>query len=314
MKAFFSFYNYILNARFTSKESIQALLPMMINGPQSFFGNEIPSYNEESEGLMQKLQKLMEDKDVKIHLTRHFDDDDKAPYNSIAYYRVFGTILADDDYSWYFSSKEFLRHLSAAESNPNIIAHFVHISSGGGEAWLLDKVFEAIWNTSKPVIAFIEKAGCSAAYYYAAPADVIYCYTQNDTIGSIGTMVYFWDMAPYYVKEGFHEVEEYATKSTLKNKKFNLLLDGKPERYIKEELDPLQQQFEASVRKARTKLAKLPDDDPIFAGETYSGILAKENGLIDELADVETAIMDAYTRGLAWRQKNEDQNNALKYL
>ena len=314
MKAFFSFYNYILNARFTSKESMQALLPMMINGPQSFFGDDIPSYNEESEELMQKLQKLMEEKDGSIHLTRHFDDDDQAPYNSIAYYRVFGTIIADDDYSWYFSSKEFMRHLAAAEANPNIMAHFVHISSGGGEAWLLDKVFEALYNTTKPVIAFIEKAGCSAAYYYAAPADVVYCYTQNDTIGSIGTMVYFWDFSSYWIKQGANEVEEYATKSTLKNKKFNDLLDGKPERYIKEELDPLQQQFEANVRKARPQLAKLAEDHPVFAGETFSGVLAKEAGLIDQLAEIETAVQDAYTRGLAWRQKNNAQNQALNYL
>jgi ClpP class serine protease len=204
--------------------------------------------------------------------------------------------------------------MAAAESNPNIMAHFMHISSGGGEAWLLDKAFETIWNTKKPVIAFIEKAGCSAAYYIASPADVVFCYTQNDTIGSIGTMIYTWDFAPYWIKQGAKEIEEYATKSKLKNKKFNDLLDGKPERYIKEELDPLQQQFEANVRKARAKLRDLPEDHPIFAGETYSGILAQENGLVDKLADVETAIMDAYTRGLKWREKNDAQNQALNYL
>ena len=311
MKAFYSFFNYIINARFSSKESMQALLPVMINGPQSFFRDDDPTYDEETEGSAANLTKLMEDKDTEIALTRHFDDDEQIPYNSIAYFRIFGSILADDSYYWYFSSKKFLRELAKAEASNNIIAHFLHISSGGGEAWLLDKVFEALSNTQKPVIAYIEKTGASAAYYYAAPAQKIYAYTQNDTIGSIGVMVYFWDYAPYFRKEGFNEIEEYATNSTLKNKRYNDLINGKPEDYIKVELDPLQQQFEANVRKARKKLKDLPEGDPIFAGQTYSGILAKENGLIDELADIEVAIQDTYQRGLKWREKNNAQKQAL---
>lgn len=311
MKSLHQFITYLSKARFTDKETLEALLASVFLSPQSYY-DEATTYSEESKEIAAELTKKMEEKEL-INITTDFSSSE-LNQNTLAYHRVFGSIIADDRYWWYFSTKKFISNIQAAESNPNIIAHFIHVSSGGGEAWLLDKAFEAVKNTNKPVIAFIEKAAASAGYYIITAADKIYAYTQNDTIGSIGTMIYFLDIIPYYLKMGIKEHEHYAEKSDLKNKKFNDLLDGKAERYIKEELNPLQQQFETAVRSTRAAIYKLPDDHPVVRGETFATPQAIEIGLVDEMADIEVAILDAYNRGLEWQKKQKAHQNAISFL
>lgn len=237
-------------------------------------------------------------------------DDIDSTGEAIFYHPIFGPILAHDyGYKSLFSTQRFVRQLREADQNPNVIAHFLHICSGGGEAWFLDKGAEAVRSCRKPVYAFVEMHCCSAAYYLAANASVIKAYTQNDTIGSIGVMVSFWDEESFYKKMGFRKVEEYAHGSTKKNKKFNDLVNGDPEQYIREELDPLRNQFIAEIRGARPQLDKLPDDDPVMQGETFSATVAQEKGLIDGIVDIEDAIIEAYQLGITTQKNNNYLNN-----
>lgn len=230
---------------------------------------------------------------------------------ALFYYEIFGPIVAQDyGYDWMFSTQRFIRQLADADNNPNIIAHFVHICSGGGEAWLLDKAAEAMRNCKKPIYVFFEMYCCSAGYYLAVNGSVIKAYTQNDIVGSIGTMVNAWDVTGYWESLHMKHIEEYATKSDLKNKKSRDLFAGKPEQYIKEELDPLQMQFETEVRNARSVLGKLPEDSPVFRGETFSATQAILLGLIDGIIDFEDAIIEAYALGIT----NKNNNNLLKNL
>ena len=192
-----------------------------------------------------------------------------------------------------------------------VMAHFIHANSGGGDTWFLDEAWKTMMNLKKPVVTIIERVGGSALIYLVSPSTKIYAATQNEILGSIGTMVSFFDMVPYYEAQGVKKIEEYATKSTHKNKKFNDLLNGKPKQFITEELDPLQQQFEAAVRKARPKAGALPTDHPLFAGETYATQAATELGLIDGQKLFADALMEAYELGQKYLAKNR---SALHFL
>lgn len=315
MRSFHEFINYLQNTSFADSASLKTIVLSAFANPTSFFGEEAPTYNEDSEEIAKKLQVKMTDRDPSINITRSFTDTD-IPVNSIAYHRIFGPILADDEWRWYFSSKQFMRDIKAAENNPNIHAHFLHVSTGGGEAWLLEKVHEAVKNTTKPTFAFIEKVCCSAGLYIICPANVVKAYTVNDTIGSLGTMVSFLDITGYFEAMGAKWIEEYAERSDLKNKKFNDLIDGKPDRYIKEELNPLQEQFEAAVRAARPGLASLKDDHPVFRGDTFSAekLLAEKIDLIDGLAEIEEAVLECHQMGLEYGDQKKAQQKALSYL
>jgi len=315
MKSIHPMLSYIINTRFfMDRESFQSLVATLLADPESFYFDEAPTYEDNSTSMADKLTSVMAGVDPNITLTRNFSETD-IPFNSIAYHRMFGPVIADEEYyRWYFSTKQFIKDVKAAESNPNIISHFCHVSTGGGEAWMLEKAYEVVKATLKPFIFFIEKKDCSAGYYISSAGNKIYCYTINDTIGSIGCMVAFWDIVPYFVKEGFSWIEEYAHKSDLKNKKFNDLTDGKAEQYITEELDPLQEQFESAVRAARPALAKLEKDHPAFRGETFDSLRAQQIGLIDEIAEIEQAILYTHQQGMEYLNKKSAQKRALNYL
>ena len=246
-----------------------------------------------------------------ISVTDDFGSDTLDP-DSLAYHRIKGMILSDTRYG--FSTKQFAEDLLTADANPHISCHFLHITSGGGEAWYLDRVSEILRTLDKPVYTLIEKVCASAAYYIGCHGVQVKAVTQNDTIGSIGTMVSFYDIRPYLESLGLKYIEEYASKSRLKNKKFNDLVAGKPEQYIKEELDPLQVQFEAEVRRSRSALAALDPEHPVFLGESFDAVHSVENGLVDGIVTMPEAMNEAYGLGREWSRKNKMRHQAYSFI
>ncbi|MGV8094497.1 MAG: S49 family peptidase [Mangrovibacterium sp.] len=282
------------------------LAELFLNSKQAglgYYDDDFPTY---SELTSQTAKKLAEENN--IPLTVEYTDANIED-SSVAYYRISGLILGESVYR--FSTKKFNDDLKAAEANPMIISHFLHVNSGGGDTWYLDVAWKTMMGLKKPSIALVERVGASAAVYLISPAKKIYAATPNEIVGSIGIMTSFLDFIPYYEAMGLKYIEEYANKSDLKNKKYNDLRKGKPEQYKKEELDPLQQQFEAAVRQARPKAGSLEEKHPLFRGETYATQAAVEFGLIDGQKELTEALNEAYQVGMKSFQKS---NSALHYL
>lgn len=237
---------------------------------------------------------------------------DSIPLDSVAYHRIRGTITAES--SWRASTKQIQSDILTAEANDNISSHFFHITSGGGEAWYLDQLAKTIREAEKPTIAFIEKVAASAAYYIASQTDYIAASTPFDMIGCIGTMVSFMDIQPMLEKFGINFIEEYAAKSDLKNKKYNDLRTGKPKQFIDEELDPLRDKFVEDVKTMRSVIASFPEDHPVLRGETYYADKSIENGLIDSIEDLDSALQRAYDAGVKWSQSKQTRRRAISHL
>jgi ClpP class serine protease len=253
-------------------------------------------YEDKAKAHLKELQlRLSESEGTKqITLSANFKADN-LPANSIAYHQVFGIITADS--RWYFSSKRLERDLLSAEANPTFIVHFLHINSPGGEAWYLDRLSETMRNLQKPIFVLIENLCASAGYYIACHGKQIHALTQNDTIGCIGTMVDFYDFEGYLTQLGIKRIKAKAHRSDLKNKKYEDLKNGKPEQFITEELDPLAQQFISEVCQCRPQLKSLPDDDPVFRGETFATETATQKGLIDGTCTLPDALLKAHRLG-----------------
>ncbi|EFM01818.1 S49 family peptidase [Hoylesella marshii] len=253
--------------------------------------------------LQDILKVLAQDNDTStVTLTDEFDDE-QLPDNSIAYHRVWGTVMADS-YYW-FSSKQLAADLHAAEANPQISCHFLHINSPGGEAWYLDRLSETLRACQKPILTFYEQMCCSAGYYIGCHGNRIYALTDNDYVGCIGTMCSFYDFEPYFEKLGIKRVEAKATNSDLKNKTFDDLRHGKDEKFVHDILDPLNVQFLAEVRSQRSQLAELPDDAPVLRGETFYTPQAVELGLTDGSHTMQEAIAEAVTMGREYIDANK---------
>lgn len=272
------------------QELLAELLPFIqSNGVQSFFF-DLPTYKDETDKVVDELQQ----QDI-VPLTNDYEDEE-LEQPSVAYYRIKGTIMGES--RWWFSSKQFEKDLRAADENPMIVAHFIHTNSGGGDAWYNDKVAETMKSLQKPVISFTERVMASAALFQNAYANKRFVSTEFDTIGSIGTMISYLDIIPYFEKMGAKWVEEYASESTEKNKRVRLLDKGKPERMIEEVLDPLRNNFAATMRDAIPALAKLPEEDKIMQGTTVFSEEAIQYGLIDGISTMEETLQLAYDMGM----------------
>lgn len=268
------------------RQMVMAVLPYMkpsdaaeLPKVKSFFFDP-PTYKEECDKAVARLQAQIKacDETKAVQITNDFENQE-LPADTIGYHRVYGFITGDS--RWCFSSKQLEQDLLAAERNPQICAHMLHINSSGGEAWYMDRLSETLRSLAKPVLTLCEGCMASAAYYIGCHGRKVYAVTTGDFIGSIGTMVSLHDFGPYYEKLGIKLIEAKADKSDLKNKMPDNLIAGKPKQYIDEVLNPINEGFLSEVRSQRKALASMDQDHPVLRGEIYLTARAQEVGLID---------------------------------
>lgn len=280
----------------TGKAEIPSMTNLSLSQADAAYLGQHTFYQYQSHKALELLNSKMsmDDNFDEVTLTDKFSLKE-LPENSIAYHRIFGMIISDS--YWYFSSKQLNEDLMAAEANPQISCHMLHINSPGGEAWFLDRLSETLRNCKKPILTIYEKMCASAGYYIGCHGNKVYALTQNDYVGCIGTMVDFYSFKGYFEKLGITEIKAKATNSDLKNKTFEDLEDGKSEKYIKEVLDPMNIQFLDEVKSQRAKLTELGDDAPVLRGETFYTPAAIEIGLCDGSRTFIEAVAEAVTMG-----------------
>lgn len=273
--------------------------------------DEPPTYRQKTHtALIAGLPTLKGTAAEGVTLTDDYSSPD-LPDQSVAYHRIFGLITADS--SWCFSSKQLERDLLAAEANPQVAAHLLHINSPGGEAWYLDRLSETFGQLQKPVLAIYEMC-CSAAYHIGCHAQRLYATTMFDFVGCIGTMVSFWDFEEYFKQLGLRKIEARAEGSDLKNKMFDDLVDGKPEQYVERVLNPLNTQFLATVRSQRDQLSGVSDDAPVLRGETYFTSEAQQIGLCDGQRTFAQAVAECAQMGREWSEAEKLKNRVYDMI
>lgn len=275
---------------------------------------DILTYKEETTAFLDSLKKehaILSSGE--ISLSDSYDSTD-LPDGTIAFHRMIGAIQSDG--YWGFSTVRFERDLIKADANPAIAAHYVFCKSPGGEAYYLDQVSKTIRSLQKPVYVFIRQQCCSAAYYMCCHGTVVKANTQNDTIGSIGTMVSFRDWDSYYEKQGLRTVEYKATNSKLKNKTWDDLVAGKPKKFIDDVMDPINIQFMEAVKAARPIIGKMDYEQPVLQGEIYRAELAmgSDCGLIDGIITFEESLQEANQLGQNFTKDSRTRQGITKLL
>lgn len=204
-------------------------------------------------------------------------------------------------------TKTKARVMEQYRNDPNCAGIVLDIDSGGGQCSGTPEFHDYILSYPKPVVAYTDGMMCSAAYYIASAADHIVANKRADAIGSIGVMISFIDVTGIYEKKGGKLINEYATKSTEKNKAFEELLKGNPELYIKTELDPLAEEFIADVKSARSGI---PEE--VFSGGTWNASDALNKKMIDVIGTVQTAIDKVFELSDENNSNNSNTNSKKK--
>jgi protease IV len=229
-----------------------------------------------------------------------FDVFDEAPEGSVALIPL-KSVMAKYGTWCQYGTEEIASFMLKAAASSKIDALVLDIDSGGGSvdsiAPLLDAIRRIQNEYNKPVVGCADLCA-SAAYYVACHCDRLIAGNNiSSEFGSIGVMMQFWDIVPYYEKEGFKFHKIYAPESTHKNLPVEQALEGKYDLIKEEELSPLAIAFQNAVKKARgnkldLKIEGLLNGRMFYASGGKDGHPdAKTVGLIDEVANMDRAIM-----------------------
>jgi protease-4 len=190
-----------------------------------------------------------------------------------------------------YGTTEIAATIDEATASPKIDGIVLDIDSGGGSVDAIAPLVESISKAQakgKPVIACCDLCA-SAAYYVACYCNEIMASNNiSSEFGSIGVMMSFTDYAKYYEKEGIVQHTIYSNLSTHKNAPFEAAKKGNYESIKTEHLDPLAAKFQEAVKQQRKTLNATTEG--ILAGRVFYASTAKDNGLIDNIGTMQTAV------------------------
>jgi len=221
-----------------------------------------------------------------------FEDLKNAPEGSVGLVNFLWPIQKYDDWCG-VGTKSRIEQMKAIQSAPNISALVTISDSPGGTVDGTKECADYIKNEfSKPVVDYIDGLSASAKMWISSAADERYASSETAQIGSIGTMVAFYDWRKYDENMGLKEHVVYATKSTRKNRDYHDALDGKYDGIRANLLDPLNELFLSAIQ------SNIPGvNKDVLTGEIYLAAKAKEMGLINGISTFEKAVQRAAELG-----------------
>jgi len=191
--------------------------------------------------------------------------------------------------------------LGRAREDSEVRALLVRINSPGGTVTASEVVYREILRykheTGVPVVAQLMGTATSGAYYAAMAADVVIAHPTTVT-GSIGVLFLGINVAGLMEKVG---IENQTLTAGARKDSGSPLRPMRPEEraHLQSVLDDLHLRFKEAVAAGRPELDRARVD-ALADGRIYSAAQALENGLVDALGDMETAIAESERRaGLA---------------
>lgn len=187
----------------------------------------------------------------------------------------------------------FREKLDAAAEDCHVKAVVLRINSPGGAVTASDIMYQDLMNfrkkTGKPVVACMMDVAASGAFYLSMACDVVYAHPSTVT-GSIGVIMSLYNASGLFEKIG---LSSNPIKSGPNKDLGNPGRPMTPEEHaiLQGLVDKFYQQFVSIVAKGR----HLPEERvrPLADGRVYTGVEAKELGLVDEVGHLEDAIAAA---------------------
>ena len=187
------------------------------------------------------------------------------------------------------ASDRFKEEIRKARKNKDIKAIVLRVNSPGGSILASEVIWREVSEAQKvkPVIASMGEVAASGGYYISAPADTIVA-QPNTITGSIGIFG-FWFNA-----EGFLNNKLGVTTDVAKTGELSDFMS--PSRKLSEiERSIIQTNIEDGYEVFISKVVEGRNMNreevlKIASGRVWSGLQAKENGLVDVLGGLEDAI------------------------
>jgi len=226
-----------------------------------------------------------------IKISKLLKNKSNSGSNKVAIIIAKGTILNGKQKPGTIGGDSTAKLLRKARNNDKVKAVVLRVDSPGGSAFaseIIRQEVELLKAAGKPVVASMGTYAASGGYWISAPADKIYAApsTITGSIGIFGMMMTFEDtlskLGIYTDGVGTTELAGFGPTKPL--------------------TDNMAKLFQLSINKgyqdfitlvAENRNMTLEQVDAVAQGRVWSGAKAKELGLVDELGNVEDAVIAA---------------------
>lgn len=178
--------------------------------------------------------------------------------------------------------------LNSLKTDPAVSHVFLRIESPGGEVRGIADAADAARELAavKPVVAWIDSIGTSAAYFIACSANMIVA-SQDSLIGSIGTILVLADFSEMVNRIGI-KFHVFATGSLKGTGSFGSEVTPEQAAYVQGMINDAQRSFDIAVLEGR----KLTPDaiKAITPGGVFGVRTAKQLRLIDAVGTFDDAV------------------------
>jgi len=216
-----------------------------------------------------------------------------AGKNRVAVVYAFGNIIDGPGKNGTIGSYDYEKTIRKIREKDNVKAIVLRVNSGGGSALASD----IIWNEVEmakaeglPVVVSMGDLAASGGYYIACNSDYIFA-EENTITGSIGVFGLLPNM------KGFFNNKLGITFDTAKTTEYADL--ASPSRAVNEaeraiiqgSVDDIYDTFLNRVAEGRNMTVEAVHE--VAQGRIWSGLKAKQLGLVDEIGDLDAAIAKA---------------------
>jgi protease-4 len=186
-------------------------------------------------------------------------------------------------------STTIVEALRDANKDKQVAAIVLRIDSPGGSALASDLIWHETQIIEKPIVASMGDVAASGGYYIAMGADKIVA-APGTVTGSIGVV------GGKLAIRGLYEKLGITTETIERGRNSGLFASSGPftdsqRAVVSEMMEDIYRQFTTKAAQGR----KMPVEKlrELAGGRVYTGIQAKENGLVDELGTLHDAIAAA---------------------
>jgi len=184
------------------------------------------------------------------------------------------------------------RELRQAANDPDVSAIVLAVDSPGGTvsgtADLAAEVKAAA--KKKPVMAYVEDLGASAAYWVASQADAVYANSDTALIGSIGTLMVVYDTSAAAEKDGVKTLV-FGTGPLKGAGADGAPVTGAQQQYFRGLVDDSQRAFDAAVKSARSLTDRQLESAK--TGGVFAAAEAIDRKLIDGIRSFDAVVNEA---------------------
>ncbi|SDH51036.1 signal peptide peptidase SppA [Chitinophaga filiformis] len=214
----------------------------------------------------------------------------KGEDNRIAIIYAQGNIVGgDSEKDETISSEHFVKLIREARQDKDVKAIVFRVNSPGGSALASESIWRELTlaKKSKPVVVSMGDYAASGGYYISCMADSIFA-QPNTLTGSIGVFAVLPNL------QGFFKNKLGVTFDGVKTAQYADLgntsrpLTEVEKKFIQNSVDSIYSTFKGRVVEGRKLSGVIVDS--IAQGRVWSGVQAKELGLVDRIGGIDDAI------------------------